>query len=222
MESSLMDQAERISVVQAIFGCDTAEAEALNASLRFTTAEPSRTIALQGDESRDCQFVIAGSVGLRALGSEGQYTQVATVEPGEIFGSFPDAGTHSVEAVAQEAVEMLVIGTAQLRELARSHAAIASGLAALYAGQLANVLGRLAARVTLSAKGRVYSELRDLADGDGRIAPVPVVSALAVQAQTSRETASRAISQLERRGVIERAASHWQVTSLRMLEELAF
>ena len=217
-----MEQADRISVVQAIFGCDAAEAEALNARLRFATADHASTIAFQGDDSCECQFVVAGSVGLRALGSEGQYTQVATIEPGEVFGAFPDTGTHSVEAVAQEAVELLVIGTAQLREIASNHAAIAGGLAALYAGQLANVLERLAARVTLSAKGRVYSEMLDLSGSDGRITPVPVVSAIAVRAQTSRETASRAISQLERRGVLERGDAHWQITSLRMLEDLAY
>ncbi len=216
----MMDREERVSIVQAIFGCEPAEAAQLTDNLRFSTVEPASTIAFQGDESRDCQFVVAGAVSLHALGSEGQYTQVATIEPGEVFGAFPDVTTHTVEAVAQEAVELLVIGTAQLRELACNHASIATGLAALYAGQLSNVLGRLAARVTLTAKGRVYSELLARAAADGRIAPMPVVSALAVQAQTSRETASRAISQLERRGVMERGDAHWQITSVRMLEDM--
>lgn len=215
-----MERTERISVVRAIFGCDNAQAEELTSSLRFVEAASSSTIALQGDESRDCKFVVSGAVGLRALGSEGQYTQVATIEPGEVFGAFPEPTTHMVEAVAQDAVELLVIGTAQLHELARNHAAIASGLAALYAGQLANVLGRLAARVTLTAKGRVFSELLDLARDGGAITPIPVVSALAIRAQTARETASRAVSELERRGVLERAEEHWRITSPRMLEDM--
>lgn len=215
-----MDQAERISVVQAIFDCDRADAEQLTAMLRFAAAEPASTIAFQGDDCGECQFVISGAVGLHALGSEGQYTQVATIEPGEVFGAYPVPAPHAVEAVAQDAVEMLVIGTAQLRELARSHAAIASGLAALYAGQLSNVLGRLAARVTLTARGRVFSELSGMIGSDGRITPIPVVSALAVRAQTSRETASRGISELERRGVLERGPAHWRITSPRMLEDM--
>ncbi|MDN3647238.1 Crp/Fnr family transcriptional regulator [Pontixanthobacter aestiaquae] len=216
----MMDRDERVAIVQAIFGCEPIEAARLTDNLRFATAEPATTIAFQGDESRDCQLVVAGAVGLHALGSEGQYTQVATVEMGEIFGAFPDAGTHAVEAVAQEAVELLIIGTAQLRELARNHASIATGLAALYAGQLSNVLGRLVARVTLTADGRVYSELFDLVDDDGIIAPIPVVSALAIRAQTARETASKAITKLEKRGVLERAKDHWKIISPRMLEDM--
>lgn len=215
-----MTSEERISIVQAIFDCDAEIAQQLTGALRFVEAESASTVALQGDPSRDCQFVVSGAVGLHALGSEGQYTQVSTIEPGEVFGAYPKDDTHMVEAVAQSAVEMLVIGTAQLRELSRSNAAIASGLAALYASQLANVLGRLAARVTLTARGRVFSELRARTSPEGKISPVPVVSALAVQAQTSRETASRAVSELERRGVMNRQEGFWQISSTRMLEDM--
>lgn len=216
-----MDQGERISVIQAIFACDHAEAEKLSDALRLIEASPSDTIAFQGDLAEHCQFVVSGTVGLHALGSEGQYTQIATVEPGEVFGAFPDPATHSVEAVAQKAVQMLVIGTSQLRELSREHAAVASGLAGLYAEQLRNVIGRLAARVTLSARGRVFGELLALGDESGTISPAPVVTALAVKAQTTRETASRAVSYLEKRGILVREDKDWRVTSPRMLEELA-
>ncbi len=217
-----MDREERVSVVQAIFSCDAQDAQQLADSLRLVKFDRSATIAFQGDDARDCQFVVSGSVGLRALGSEGQYTQLATVEPGEVFGSFPSPGLNAAEAVAQDSLEMLVISSVQLGELSRNHAAIASGLAGLFAGQLANVLGRLAARVTLSARGRVNSELLAMADDQHKITPVPVVSALAIKAQTSRETASRAISALERRGVIERGKSSWQIAAPRMLEDMVY
>ncbi|GAA4641650.1 hypothetical protein GCM10023115_01170 [Pontixanthobacter gangjinensis] len=215
-----MTREERTEIVKAIFDCDADMAQQLMVALRFVEADHASTIAFQGDPSRACQFVVSGAIGLHALGSEGQYTQISTIEPGEVFGAYPKDDVHAVEAIAQSAVEMLVIGTAQLRELALSNAAIASGLAGLYASQLANVLGRLAARVTLTAKGRVFSELRARTSPDGRIAPVPVVSALAVQAQTSRETASRAISELERRGVMQRQEGFWQISSTRMLEDM--
>ena len=215
-----MDQTERHQIIQAIFACGEDEARQLGESLRLVEAKSADIIAFQGDESAECQFVVSGAVGLHALGNEGQYTQVATVEPGEVFGAFPENSANPVEAVAQSAVQMLVIGTAQLRELASNHAAIASGLASRYAAQLTNVIGRLAARVTLSARGRVFAELLELANEENAIAPVPVVSALAVKAQTSRETASRAISDLERRGVMERQNDRWQIVAPRILEDL--
>ena len=133
-----MNRSERVSIIQAIFFCEAPEAEKLCEVLHWSKAEPADTIAFQGDEANHCQFVVSGAVGLHALGSEGQYTQIATVEPGEVFGAYPDAATHLVEAVAQGTVELLVIGTAQLRELAQSHAAIASGRFGPACGPLVN------------------------------------------------------------------------------------
>ncbi|MGB7372519.1 Crp/Fnr family transcriptional regulator [Pontixanthobacter sp.] len=214
-----MDQSEHISVLQALLGCGPDDAEELYHNTRIVTEQPATTLAYQGDISSHCQFVISGAVALRALSEDGQYTQIATVEPGEIFGAFPFDAPHDVEVIAQDAVEMIVIGTAQIHALAQSRAAIGSGLAALFARQLSNVLGRMAARVTLTANGRVYQELLDQADPSGRITPAPVVTALGVKAQTARETASRAISKLQERGLLQKSKSHWTVTSLRMLEQ---
>lgn len=217
-----MDRAERIAIISAVFGCDEAAAAGLEPLLRSQRAERGRTLAHQGDRCENCHFVIAGSAGLRALGSEGQLTQIATVEPGEVFGAYPAAADFPVEVVAREAVELLVVGSAQLAALARQSSAIAAGLATLFARQLAGTLGRLAARVTLSARGRVYGELLAAMADDGRIAPPPVVSALAIMAQTTRETASRAISELERRGVLAREREAWRVVAPRLLEELVY
>ena len=65
---------------------------------------------------------------------------------------------------------------------------------------------RVTERSTLSASGRVHAELLRLAHlRDGRtIRPAPVLSSLAVRIHSTRETVSRAINALERRGIIRR------------------
>jgi CRP-like cAMP-binding protein len=83
-------------------------------------------------------------------------------------------------------------------------------------------LDRMAARSTLSAPGRVHAELMRLAGPDHRIVPPPKVTALALNANTSRETASRAISALERRGVISRSDRHMTIVAPRMLEDMVY
>src|SRR4029079_10464142 len=98
---------------------------------------------------------------------------------------------------------------------------VGAGLARIFAGQLANVLDRFAARVTLTATGRVYSQLLEAIDERGTIDKIPSVTMLAIRAQTTRETASRAISALERRGILRREARAWIIASPRMLEDLA-
>lgn len=215
-----MNQTEQITVVQELFGCDASTAGQLCSSLSTSTAAHATTLAYQGDPSTECRFVVSGAIGMRALSEDGQYTQIATVETGEVFGAFPNAGEHSVELVAQSAVEMIVINTAQLRILAQDHSGIGLGLAGLFARQLNNVLGQMAAHVTLTAYGRVYQALLELADNDGIIAPAPVVTALGIRTQTARETASRAISDLMKCGGLTKEKGHWTITSLRMLEDM--
>jgi predicted transcriptional regulator len=88
------------------------------------------------------------------------------------------------------------------------------------ARQLDMVLDRMAARIGLSATGRCYQALLAKADDDGWIKPLPVLSALALGVNTTRETASRAVAQLVRRGIVERHDNGLRVVSRRMLEEL--
>ena len=79
---------------------------------------------------------------------------------------------------------------------------------------------RLASRISLTAAGRIYARLLELAGPDHVIAPPPVVSALAVSVQTTRETTSRTISALERRGIIHRDERRLVIQSPRMLEDM--
>jgi len=68
--------------------------------------------------------------------------------------------------------------------------------------------------------GRVYAELLRRADDENRISPAPIIAALAVSVQTTRETASRAISKLEHRGIIGRSKDHWEIIAPRQLEDM--
>lgn len=217
---ALVDQTEHISVLQELFGCDASTASILRDNLKIVTAPAAVTLAFQGDPSTDCRFVVSGAIGMRALSEDGQYTQIATAETGEVVGAFPHDCEHSVELVTQEAAEMIVIGTAQLRALAQEHSGIGLGLASLFAQQLSNVLGQMAAHVTLTAYGRVYQALLDMADKDGIISPAPIVTALGVKTQTARETASRAVSDLCKTGGLTKSKQHWMITSRRMLEDM--
>jgi DNA-binding GntR family transcriptional regulator len=55
---------------------------------------------------------------------------------------------------------------------------------------------------------------------DLTIRPAPILSELAVRVGSTRETVSRAVNALERRGIIRREAGALVVVSPRLLEEL--
>lgn len=177
-------------------------------------------IAHQGDLSRWCWLVVEGTVQACILSPDGQTTLLASYGPGEILGSYPEPAALRADMVALGALRLLAVDVAVLADLARTHADIACGLSAQFARQLDVILDRMAARTTLSASGRVYAELLRLAGAGNRIAPPPVLSALAFTAYTTRETTSRAINNLVRRGIVRRTEDALEIVAPRQLADM--
>ncbi|WAT18691.1 Crp/Fnr family transcriptional regulator [Aurantiacibacter sp. MUD11] len=215
-----MAETNRIAVIRALFGCAEDTADEISRSAIWRSNKAGEPVLHQGSDHGACNMVVSGSADLKLLGQDGRYSQIATIEVGEPFGVYPAADVMTTDVVARRDLEHISIDAGVLARIAEVRADLGAALARLFAKQLQALLGRFAARLTLSATGRVYEQLLLEMDEDRRIAPVPVVAALAVQAQTTRETASRAVSALERRGIIERHPDHWRVTSPRMLEEM--
>lgn len=216
----MLAECDRIAVLQTVFRCSGAAARRLDQQAQWARVDGSGYLVHQGDVHARCHVVVSGSASIRALGQEGRYHQICTVEPGEFFGCYPHPHEAPADVRASGAMEILSYDAGALAGLALAEAEVGAGLARMLAGQLANILGRFALRVTLTAAGRIHALVLDMTSADGIIAPVPSVSALAVQAQTTRETASRAISALERRGIMRREGSRWVIASRRLLEEL--
>lgn len=211
---------EWLTAISAVFGCNDDIAAALARNMSHAFVSHKAALAHQGDRLEHCWLILDGTVRVQLIGWDGQRVQLAYHGPGEFFGAYPDPTTCRADIVASGNVETLRIATSAMAALAEEHAAVAYGLSRLFASQLEIALDRMAARTTLSAAGRVYSELLRLADDDHRIDPVPTVTALAMSVNTSRETASRAIAALERRGIVKREGQAMAINAPRMLEEM--
>ena len=215
-----MLEAERLAVIRSVFSCEQAGAEALASAVRDAIFPHKAVIAHQGDLAQHCWVVVAGSAQAQINSADGQLTLLASHGPGEIFGSFPEPAALRSDIVAQGSLHLLCIETVTLVGLARHSADIAHGLSLLFARQLDLMLDRMTARTTLTANGRVYSELLRLAGPANRIEPPPVLSALALSVHTTRETASRAIAHLLRRGIVSRTEEALVILAPRQLAEL--
>ena len=217
-----LDVDERIAAVQAIFRCDAETAKLLNAAMVHQHAAPRQMIACQGDPSAHCWLIVEGGVRVQALGVDGQGQQLAQHGPGELFGAYPEPTTHRAEIVAQGETQLLRAEARAIAALAADHAQIGSAMAILLARQLDRAFDRMVARTTYSAAGRVHAQLLQLAGDAHRIAPPPLVTSLALSANTTRETASRALAALIRRGVVSRDESELVIVAPRMLAELVY
>lgn len=217
-----LDVDERIVAVRAIFRCDEQTARLLDAALVHQHVAQKQVIARQGDRSAHCWVVVDGSIRVHIFGVDGQRQQLAQHGPGELFGAYPAATIHRAEIIAQSASLLLRADAEALAALAAQHAQIGSAMAILLAHQLDMALDRVVARTTYSAAGRVHAQLVQLAGDGHRIAPPPVVTTLALSANTTRETASRALASLIRRGIVRRTEEELTILAPRMLHELIY
>lgn len=209
-----------IAIIQSCFACQPDSAERLAAIMVSRSYAHRSVVANMGDPSSHLYLVAEGAVVAEIYSFDGQQAQLTRHGPGEIFGAYPDEVTHRSAFAACGATRLLTAPTRKLAQLAAVDGDVARGVANLLARQLDLVLDRMAARIGLSATGRFYRALLQLADKDGLVQPAPVIAALALSVHTTRETASRALASVVRRGIVERNAEGLHIVSRRMLEEL--
>ena len=215
-----MTASDRIAALASFFSCSPEEAAKVDAATRLAQYDHRDILAHQGDLGAKLWIVLEGRAQLQIIGVDGQTKLLASHGPGELFGAFPHERVVISDVVAQNRLSVLEIPTAKMAMLLEEEARIGSGLSRILGRQYNAVLDRMAARITLTANGRVYAELLREAGEEGRISPPPVIAALALSAQTTRETGSRAISALERRGIIRRDEEQLEIISHGLLEEL--
>lgn len=211
---------DAVSAITACFACSAESAALLAGAMTERQFSSGTTIALRGDPSALLYLVLDGTVVAEIFGIDGQQAQLTRHGPGEIFGAYAAPTQHRADFRAATHVCLLSIPTSTLVSLAQTHSDIGAGVAGLLARQLDRMLDRMAARIGLSANGRFHKALLQLADADGEIRPPPVISALALSVHTTRETGSRALAALLRRGIVERHDDHLRIVSRRMLEDM--
>jgi CRP/FNR family transcriptional regulator, cyclic AMP receptor protein len=108
--------------------------------------------------------------------------------------------------------------------LMESYSCVGVAITRHLSGRLATMRRRMVEAAMLSATGRIAAELLRRADAseDRTIRPMPVFSDFAITVQSTRETVSRTVSQLEKRGVVKRVEGGLQIVAPHRLEELVY
>ena len=202
------EAADLAGAIEAALGCspEVAGAVAAHAAARDY---PARAVILRwGDPWTHAWLVTAGRAHALVYGLDGQMVLLHEYGIGDVFGAVADAGLPPLEAdvVAADPTCTACVPAGDFVLLVGRQGALGLALGRSLMQQLRATSGRMVDRTTLSAPGRVHAELLRLArEGDGRtIRPAPVLSALAVRVQSTRETVSRTVSALERRGIVRR------------------
>lgn len=178
----------------------------------------------QGDRTVSTFLMLTGRAQAIIYGHDGQLVLLHEYQRGDVFGvgGADEPAVEDADVIAVEEVQAAVFLAADFIALVETHGCIAGLVSRALLRQLRATSLRVAERSTLSASGRVHAELLRLARlSDGRtIRPAPVLSALAVRINSTRETVSRAISALKRRGIVRQTDDALIIVAPHRLEEL--
>ncbi len=210
--------------LQGAFACSPEVAGVIGRRAADRHHAADAIVLRQGDAVREAFLMRLGRTRSRVYTREGQVVALQDFLPGDLFGAISadrDGGSET-EVVAAEESRLAVFQTLEFLALAEQHGCVGLALSRSLLRQLRAATERMVARTTLSAFGRIYAELLRLADlADGKtIRPAPVLAALATRVQTTRETASRAVSALERRGIVSRDDTALVIVARHRLEDL--
>ena len=220
-EAFLPDQSD-LEAICATFCCSPETSRQIAAQGRIRLFPARAHLLRQGDRSTTTYLLIVGRAQAFVYSLDGQAILLHEFATGDLFGALGslDPAPEEADIVAVDDVRSFLMEVGALVGLAERHGAIGLALSRILLKRLRATATRMYERAALSAGGRVCAELLRLARNDPGLAirPAPVLAELALRVGTTRETASRTVSALERRGILRREGDALVVAAPQRLE----
>lgn len=215
----------RLKLFCHVFTCPAEMARSVAAAAHCRMFRAGAMVVRTGGRQDQIILILMGRARVLIYAVDGRSVRLPDLVPGDLFGSIEDGGVSDdqTEVVAETALETATYRAVDFLRLAQQHGNVGLALSRMLLRRLRWATERMVERSTISAAGRTYAEVLRMAraGGDGRtIRPAPVIAALAERAQTTRETASRAIAALERRGIVRRTADAMLIVAPQRLQDM--
>jgi CRP-like cAMP-binding protein len=211
-------------LLQHMFACPKDEAETIARRSSDRRYAMRAVIIKQGDRPDAAFLLLLGRAEAHAYGVAGRVVLVHEFRPGDVFGAIggSDDAASQADVVAVDDVRAAVFAAKDFLSLVETHGCVAILVSRALLRQLRAAAARVRDQTTLSASGRIHAELLRLAGekGGNIIDPAPMFSALALRVNSTRETVSRAVSALERRGIVRREGHALVIVAPHRLQEL--
>jgi CRP-like cAMP-binding protein len=191
-------------------GLDGASADALERLASWRNFEEGAVIVSEADPG-DALYVLArGKVKVVLYGESGREVILSIFnKPGDFFGEMAllDHEPRSATVMAAESSTLLALSRTDFRAHVDRHPSIALEVLTELSRRLRRADAIIGDLALLDVFGRLAAKLRELASADGEeteagvvIRERPTQAEIAAMIGTSRETVSRALSELARRG----------------------
>ncbi|MBT3926382.1 MAG: Crp/Fnr family transcriptional regulator [Rhodospirillaceae bacterium] len=204
------ETSEKLSRVRLLQNLSEAAIATLEQRSKWRRIAAGEQILGRDSTSRDVFLVVEGMVEVVNFAASGQEVAFGQVRAGGYFGEMSaiDGEHRSANIVAVEDSRVLVVPPGVFVEMMTENPPAAMQVLRRLTHIIRTADDRIMDLSTLKAVQRVYIELlrlaEDDAEGNCRIAAVPIQRDMARRASTTRETVSRVLSQLARDGITER------------------
>ncbi len=176
------------------------------------TYAPNQTLDFQGQASEYFGLVVSGSVEAIVLSENGDQIWIGEFKSGDFIGhmAFLGALPSQFELVTATQTTLYRLPAAKMRELMDADNTLQHAVINDFAKRLGRMTHSLVQAYALSAKGRICAELIRLSCEIGIdpnkhiIRPNPVYVDLARRVNSTRETVSRTVSDLQKLGILSR------------------
>ncbi|WP_417485796.1 Crp/Fnr family transcriptional regulator [Maricaulis sp.] len=187
------------------------------------------TVIIAQDEADDRVFLLLkGKARVVLLSENGQEIWLDAFGSGAVFGELAAlTGAPRISGIiAEDNCDLAIFDGTDFFGLMRRHGEIGLALARLLARRVQHTTQRMFELSALSAPGRIYAELLRMSrpvglDRTARvIQPAPSMKELAMRVNSTRETASRTINDLQRKGLLEKLNGRIELVDPDQLDRL--
>ena len=187
----------------------------------------NQTILLENDWGSSVYFVLEGWAKIRTYNVDGKEVTLNMLGKGEMFGEMAplEETPRSTDVISLTPTVIGSMPAPHFVKLIRTEPMAGLYIAKLIAKRLRQVNRRLRLRES-DSQSRVADVLLFLAEGQGKVAGEGMVipklphKELGGLSGLARETVTRALSKLEKRGIIQRDHNILKITDIKALEQL--
>ena len=180
----------------------------------------------QMSKTSDVFFISTGSVRVINLTASGKEVALEILKQGKCFGEIAaiDGGPRSSSVVALEPSKLIRMPGKDFIKILQKHPKVGLKVMIVLASVIRTSGNRITDLVTLGANARVLAELMKKIEESGTkenkaiIENFPVHSEIAQRASTTRETVTRVLSALSKKGIIKRNGTSLEVIDTAVVE----
>ena len=203
---------ENLSGIDLLSDLDSGDLKKIEEACSFKRFADQEQVIDRQSESTDVYFVISGDVRVVNYSLSGREIALDDMAAGAYLGELAalDGEPRSASVMALSDCLIAAMPQEQFLPLLEKHPSIALKVMKVLARVVRTSTDRIMDLSTLAANNRVQADLLRLAkdhvddSNTAEISPIPVHSDIASRASTTRETVARVLSDLARRGVVER------------------